>query len=266
VIPRDIPKLERAIRQVEAGLVVIDPIMAFLGDDVNSNRDQDVRRALTPLKQMAERTGASVVIVRHLNKAVGGSALYRGGGSIGIVGAAWSGLVAAKHPDDDMLRVLAGQKNNLSLPPDSLSYSIETAANGAARIVYQGIADIGANDLLKAPLDEEERTALDDAKDFIREALDGRNMAAGQMFKDARAAGISDKTLKRAKAQLRVKSRKDGSEWIWLALESQGGQSDTSQPRSGPDGPLGPLGPFGKRAKDDPDGPLHKSTTTTTTK
>jgi RecA-family ATPase len=116
-IPGDIPRLERAVRQVEAALVVIDPIMAFLSGDVNSNGDQDVRRALTPLKQMAERTGAAIVLVRHLNKTPGGNPLYRGGGSIGLIGAARSELVVGRHPDDDELRVLAGQKNNLSLPP-----------------------------------------------------------------------------------------------------------------------------------------------------
>ena len=94
---------------------------------MNSNRDQDVRRALTPLKRMAERTGAAVVLVRHLNKTPGGNPLYRGGGSIGIIGAARSGMVVGKHPDDEELRVLAGQKNNLSLSPESLAYGIETA-------------------------------------------------------------------------------------------------------------------------------------------
>src|SRR5215208_5392152 len=137
VIPDDIPRLERAVRQVRAALVVIDPIMAFLSGKVNSNRDQDVRRALTPLKRMAERTGAAVILVRHLNKMPGGNPLYRGGGSIGIIGAARSGMVVGSHPDSDELRVLAGQKNNLSLPPRSLAYRIESAENGTARITYR---------------------------------------------------------------------------------------------------------------------------------
>jgi len=78
-IPEDIPILERAIKQVGASLVVLDPIMAFLSGDVNSNRDQDVRRALTPLKRMAERTGAAVVLVlRHLNKSQGRETHYTG--------------------------------------------------------------------------------------------------------------------------------------------------------------------------------------------
>src|SRR5215217_7058387 len=81
-IPEDLPKLGRAIERVGARLVVIDPIMAFLGENINSNSDKDVRSALKPLKQLAERTGAAIVIVRHLNKSPGGNVLYRGG-SIG---------------------------------------------------------------------------------------------------------------------------------------------------------------------------------------
>jgi hypothetical protein len=150
LIPGDMPELERAVRQVRAALVVIDPIMAFLSDDVNANRDQDVRRALAPLKQMAERTGAAVVLVRHLNKTPGGNPLYRGGGSIGFIGAARSGMVVGRHPDDEELRVLAGQKSNLSLAPESLAYRIETADNGAARIVYEGVSSQNAGSILSA--------------------------------------------------------------------------------------------------------------------
>ena len=76
-IPDDLAIIEAAMERVEAVLVVIDPLMAFLPGEVNSHRDQDVRRALAPLARLAERTGAAVVVVRHLNKASGGNALYR---------------------------------------------------------------------------------------------------------------------------------------------------------------------------------------------
>lgn len=239
-IPEDVPILEQCIRQVGASLVVIDPIMAFLSSEVNANRDQDVRRALTPLAKMAERTGAAVVIIRHLNKAVGMSALYRGGGSIGIIGAARSGLMVGRHPEDESLRVLAGQKNNLSLPPESLVYGIETAANGAARIGYKGTTDTNAQQLLKVPGDEEERSALSEAKEFLLGELEDGPMTARQVKKNARDADVSERTLKRAKQALGVKSEKenDGS-WTWsLPLkEAKGGQPSTV----GPVGTLGPL-------------------------
>jgi hypothetical protein len=223
--------------------------MAFLSGDVNSNRDQDVRRALTPLKQMAERTGAAVVLVRHLNKTPGGNPLYRGGGSIGIIGAARSGLVVGRHPDDDELRVLAGQKNNLSLPPDSLAYRIVTADNGAARIVYEGVSETTAGQLLRVPVDEEEKSALTEAKEFLISELRAHPMSAKQIRKNAEEADIAYRTLKRAKQALGVRSEKksDGS-WTWsLPREKAEGDQIYSI------GTLDTVGPLGKDANPEPE-------------
>ena len=65
-IPEDIATIERAIQRVDAKLVIVDPLMAFLSG--KANYDQDVRKALTPLARMAEGTGVAVLVVRHLNK------------------------------------------------------------------------------------------------------------------------------------------------------------------------------------------------------
>jgi hypothetical protein len=152
-LPSDVPLLERGIERVGAGLVVIDPLVAFLPKNVDANKDQDVRRALAPLAGLAERTGAAVVAVRHLNKASGGNALYRGGGSIGIVGAARSALLVAKDPQDDARRVLAPQKSNLSQPAPSLAFSLENTANGAVRVAWRGESPLGESELLAAPME-----------------------------------------------------------------------------------------------------------------
>ncbi len=240
-IPQDVPLLERAIRQVGASLVVIDPIMAFLSGEVNSNRDQDVRRALTPLKRMAERTGTAVVLVRHLNKTPGGNPLYRGGGSIGIIGAARSGLVVGRHPDDEDLRVLAGQKNNLSLPPESLAYSIQTAENGAARISYRGVSEATAAQLLRVPADDGDRPALSKATEFLRSELRAGPMSFRSVMSSARDADISERTLKRAKQTLGVVSRKESNgPWTWN-LPGHRPHASTA----GPVGTVGPLGTLG---------------------
>ncbi|GFJ91707.1 ATP-binding protein [Phytohabitans rumicis] len=71
-LPGDIPRVREAVDQVGAAVVIVDPLMAYLGGDVNSHRDQDVRRALAPLAKMAEQIGAAVILVRHLSK--GGAA------------------------------------------------------------------------------------------------------------------------------------------------------------------------------------------------
>jgi hypothetical protein len=162
-IPGDLAAIEKAARSVGAKLIIIDPIMAFLGGRTNSFRDQDVRRALAPLARLAERLGVAIVIVRHLNKNTGEqNSLYRGGGSIGIIGAARSGLLVARNPDDETgeARILASTKANLGRLPTSLGYSIQT--HGASICVaWTGESAYRAADLL-AVLDREERSAVQD--------------------------------------------------------------------------------------------------------
>lgn len=97
-LPGDVARMARAIETNGIGLVIVDPLMAFLAGSIDTHRDQDVRRALTALARVAEHTGAAVVLVRHLNKATGGEAIYRGGGSIGIIGAARLAFTVGKDP------------------------------------------------------------------------------------------------------------------------------------------------------------------------
>src|SRR5215204_3408816 len=280
-IPEDLPELERAIERVGAKLVIVDPIMAFLGENINSNSDKDVRSALKPLKQLAERTGAAVVIVRHLNKTPGGNVLYRGGGSIGIIGAARSGLVVGPHPTDEALRVLASQKHNLSMPPESLAYQVTSAPHNphAAVIVYKGVTEMNAKDILKPQVEEQERSAMDEAKDFLREVLTAGEKPAADVKSEAESVGVAWGTLKRAKVALGVNPVKRGAFWYWSLLPDDDDPAGSvgSSPASGSHDPVDPLDPHahstngnghlaGKWIKDDPLDPLGPIPTTTTEK
>ena len=241
-IPEDISVVERGIERVGAVLVVVDPLMAFLSGRVNANNDQEVRRALAPLAAMAERTGAAVVVIRHMNKATGANTLYRGGGSIGIIGAARSGLVVAPHPEDDSQRVLALLKYNLSEPAPSLVFSIVTAENGAARVEWKGETSVGADQLLCAPVDEEERSALDEAVEFLVDELSTHPVTAKKVQKDARDAGIAERTLYRAKRKRGVRSEResDGS-WTWVLTRNDEAEEDSQSDDQGDLGDLGNL-------------------------
>ena len=243
-IPKDLNMIERAIGRVGASLVVVDPLMAFLSGGTDSHKDQDIRRVLTPLASLAERTRAAVLVVRHLNKAAGGNTLYRGGGSIGIIGAARSGLVIAPDPEDPEPRLLAANKHNLSKAASSLVFHVGTSTNGAARVVWGGTSNLSAGDILREPADPEQRSALSEAMEFLlKELADGR-VAAELVKKDARAAGVSERTLKRAKRALGVGSEKEGDgTWSWVPPNegAEGGQDPTP-------GTLGTVGPLGKDA------------------
>lgn len=219
-IPMDIPFIERAAKSVGAKLVVIDPLMAFLPSTTNSFRDQDVRRALAPLAAMAERIGAAVLIVRHLNKTSADNALYRGGGSIGIIGAARSGLLVAVDPDDESRerRILASTKCNLGSRPASICYTI-IPSNDSILVGWGGESQHSAASLLVTPSGEEVRGAVDEAVEFLRTFLGDGSAAAEEVRREARKAGISDRSLDRAKRAAGVVARRrgfgKGSIWEW---------------------------------------------------
>jgi len=224
-IPDDIPAIESELVATGAVLLVVDPLMAFLGSDVNSHRDQDVRRALAPLAAMAERLGVAVLVVRHLNKSSGGPAIYRGGGSIGLAGAARVVLAVGADPEDESRRILAAVKANLTVAPPSLAYRLVESA-GAVRIDWLGTSNITAGQLLAVPVNDEDRTLLADACEFLRERLADAWVEASTVTKEAAQAGISAATLKRAKARLEVASERKGfgseGRWFWTLTVHRG--------------------------------------------
>jgi AAA domain len=227
VLPSDMGYLRSAIKQIDAKLVIVDPLMAFLESRVNTHRDSDVRQALYPLSVLAAETGAALVVVRHLNKdekkGNGGAAnpLYRGGGSIAIVGAARSGLLIAKDPDNPDHRVLASTKCNLARLPSSLTFSLEPVAEGGIRVGWIGESTHTAESLLAglpSDWDEEEQTALGQAETVLRQILFTRRKAL-EAKQEALAAGVKERTLSRARLTLKVVAERVGfgpeGVWFW---------------------------------------------------
>jgi AAA domain len=221
-LPEDIPLIEREVRRVEAKLVIVDPLMAFLPKKIDAHKDQDVRRALAPFASMAERTGAALQVVRHLSKSEGTSPIYRGGGSIGIIGAARMGALVAKDPKDEERRVVAPTKNNLAVHPKGLIYTLEEADNGAVRVIWAGESEYSASELLQ-PVRVDRADARREAEDFLAALLSDGPVPKEIVEEVARAANISPGTLRRAKTSLGVIAEREnevGGErgagrWVW---------------------------------------------------
>jgi hypothetical protein len=232
-LPLDLDALRQAIEEVQAALVIVDPLVAYLGGATNAWRDQDVRRALAPLAALAEETGAAIVAVRHLNKLPGANPLYRGGGSIGIIGAARVGLLVAPDPEDADRRILAVVKNNLAPLAPALAFRLVAAAPGAvAHVEWLGATAHTAAALLAQPAGDEERGALAEARAFLAALLAAGRQPAREVQAEARRAGISDRTLNRAKAALGITSARGGygkdGVWYWAlpaapAIDCQAG-------------------------------------------
>lgn len=206
----DAGALELAIRQADARLLVVDSLMAYLGRDVNSYRDQDVRSALVGLAELAESSGVAVLLIRHLNKNSGGNPLYRGGGSIGLIAAARSGLLVAKDPEDPegSRRILAFTKSNLAAAPPSLAYRLEPV-DGTVRVAWEGQTDHTASALLSVP-DAEEQSRLEEAVEFLEAELERDPVASSELQKRAEIAGLAWRTVHRASNQMSVEKEKEG--------------------------------------------------------
>jgi hypothetical protein len=142
----DTKQIERHITETGAQLLVIDVLMAYLPGD--AYRDQDVRKALTPLAKLAERTGCAMLLLRHLRKGKGGDPVHSGAGSIGIVGAARAGFVVTRDPDRDDVRIFASVKSNLAACPKSLSYRLIDGRSGAVAVEWLGEDRRCASELL----------------------------------------------------------------------------------------------------------------------
>jgi AAA domain len=268
-LPDDVGELEQLVQECGASLVVVDPLAAHLPAEVNSWRDQSVRLALAPLHALADRQRCAVVLVVHLNKALSAEPLRRIGGSVGIPAAARSVLLLARDPDDgDTRRVLAHVKCNVGPLAPSLLYELEPirlpATNGfpdveTVRLVEKGESDHQGGDLLGAPVDDDELTAVGEAEEFLRaELADGRRLAT-ELMVAARKVGIAEKTLRRGKANVRVDSHKDGPVWYWSlpATKKAGHPTRPSSPEEG----LGhlallPTNPHGERDSDASEGSL----------
>ena len=253
----DLAAIRRAIAAVEAALVVVDPIMAYLPRGVDSGRDAHVRSLLAHLAGLAESEDVAVLVVRHLTKSGRGNPLYRGGGSVGIIGAARSGLLVARDPDDPTgaRRVLASTKANLAGATIALTYQLTSADNGTLRVVWEGPSEHTATSLLDASTvhTRDEPTALDEARDVLRSILADGPKPATAAQAEARAAGVSPGTLRRAREALGIRPRKDGFRggcWTW---QSPAGPAESQLPDRQPSVAPTPPGPS-DTARDRPTG------------
>jgi RecA-family ATPase len=212
-IPRDLDALGQTIEKYGAKLVIIDPLMAFL-NGVDSNNDQSVRQALKKLRGVARKHGCAIVCIRHLNKSGSPKAMYRGGGSIGIIGHARSALLVAEHPDDQGLRLLASIKCNLGAKPKTLAYvlkphDIEIAGekDTICSIEWKGECDCQADHLVAAKTpeqkeaDQEKKSAIDQAADFLNHFLKDGPKAVQACYAEAAKLHIAERTLRRASEQ-----------------------------------------------------------------
>lgn len=220
VLPGDAPLLEALAQHVRAALIILDPLAAFLGARQNANDANQVRRSLTALRDLAERANVAVIVVRHLNKESGANPLYRGSGSIGIIGAARCGLLLASDPEDPARRILAVTKGNLAAPSPSLAFRlVPPPGSSVARVVWEGESRWTASQLLQASRENPAtRSALAEARQWLRTALAAGPVPSKHLQEAASAHGHAWRTLVRARRAENITVHKQpgrNGPWTW---------------------------------------------------
>lgn len=226
----DIEALEmRLVALPACRLVIVDPLSAYLAG-TDSHKNADVRALLTPLAEMAARRRVTVLCVSHLNKSQG-AAMYRTTGSLAFVAAARAVYVVAKDQNDAGRRLVVPIKCNLAKDSTGLAYTIGEI-DGAPVIQWETEpVTITAEEAL-AVEDNEGRSQTDEAVDWLRKELATGPAKAADVQKQARLAGISDKSLRRARERLAIHPLKSefAGGWTWaLREDAQDTQDAQSQ-------------------------------------
>ena len=191
-------RIEKAIIENNARLVIIDPIQAYLGADVDMNRANEVRPIFMRLGQVAQRTGCAILLIGHLNKAAGMQSLQRGLGSIDIAAAVRSVMFIGKLKHDPTMRILTHEKSSLAPPGASVAFSL--GDEGGFRWV--GEYDITADEMLSG-IEPQRETKTQQAKDLICALLaGGKQVLSEDIDKAALERGIPGRTVRDAKREL----------------------------------------------------------------
>ena len=205
-------RLDEAIVQTKARLVVLDPIQGFLGAEVDMHRANEIRPLMKRVAVLAEKYHCAIILIGHMNKNSNGKSSYRGLGSIDFQAAARSVLIVGRIKDEPEVRVVCHVKSSLAPEGKSIAFRLDKD-NGFEWI---GEYDISADDLLSGDSRGQKSRK---AKEFLLEILADGGMAQKKIEEEAEKRGIKKKTLRNAKLELEIDSVKRGNQWFWMLSE-----------------------------------------------
>ena len=205
-------RLEEAIMQTKARMVVLDPIQGFLGTDVDMHRANEIRPLMKRMAVLAEKYHCAIILIGHMNKNSNGKSSYRGLGSIDFQAAARSVLIVGRLKDEPETRVMCHVKSSLAPEGKSVAFRLDKETG----FQWIGEYDISADDLLSGEARGQKSRI---AKEFLLDILADGGMAQKKIEEEANKQGIKKKTLRNAKQELEIDSVKRGNQWFWILSE-----------------------------------------------
>ena len=209
-------RIRQAMEKTGAKLLVLDPLQAYLGAEVDMHRANEVRPILKRLGSVAEQMGCAVILIRHLNKMQGQKSGHRGMGSVDFQAAARSVLLVGRTKEDPQLRIVVPDKSSLAPEGESTAFALDPEQG----FQWKGYCAYNAEELLGGST-KQVQTKTMQAEETLRNLLD-KPAPAEEILRRITAVGISERTLMTAKKNLGVLSEKRGGQWFWRLPSGQG--------------------------------------------
>lgn len=202
----DMDTVESLVCKHKPALIAFDTLQAYM-TGLDLHRANETRPVLKKLRDIAERHGCAILLIRHTRKSNAGHAVEAGIGTVDISAACRSILHVAEDPDDASRGAVLHVKSNCGPKGDSVGFSIEDGSFG-----WTGVSTL-SYDALR---DDRESSPIDEAVEFLQTELAQGPVASRELMTRAKGEGIAERTLRRAKADLRVLARKVGrGGWEW---------------------------------------------------
>ena len=209
-------RIRQAMEKTGAKLLVLDPLQAYLGAEVDMHRANEVRPILKRLGSVAEQMGCAVVLIRHLNKMQGQKSGHRGIGSVDFKAEARSVLLVGRTKEDPQLRIVVPDKSSLAPEGESIAFALDPEQG----FQWKGYCAYNAEELLGGST-KQVQTKTMQAEETLRNLLD-KPAPAEEILRRITAVGISERTLMTAKKNLGILSEKRGAQWFWRLPNGQG--------------------------------------------
>lgn len=202
-------RLEEALAETGAKVLILDPIQAYLGGGMDMNRANEARDMTKKLGALAEKYQCAILLIGHMNKASGNKAAYRGMGSIDFFAVARSVLLVGRIEGEPNTRAVVQIKNNLAAFGHPKAFMLsETGFH------WLGDYEITADEVLGGIAPKANK--LEQAKQMLRELAETTNMVqSNEVFEMADEQGISKRTLENAKKELGIRAKKINNSWYW---------------------------------------------------
>lgn len=196
--------VDTAIKQIKPTLIIIDPLVAYLGGKVDLHKANETREIMARLTRLAEENHVAIILVRHLTKGGKEKAIYRGLGSIDLTAAVRSCLAIGRNPKDpNEGRVICHIKSNLAPLGKPIAYSLD-AKDPKHPFEFGEEIEVDVNEVLGTEASGG-KGATESAMEFLKTLLgQGECLPKVEIEREAEARGVSERNLKKARKVLNI--------------------------------------------------------------